>query len=93
MEVFTITTDIGYNDDNNSIEWVNVAENCKGLDEREKKIFFDAIEQLEAEERYMSSADYYKKAKGAFSRACGWLSVYPWYLAVVEEFEKALKED
>lgn len=33
-----------------------------------------------------------KKAKDAFDKACGWLSTYAWYNAVVEEFIKGLEE-
>ena len=33
-----------------------------------------------------------KKAKDAFIKACGWLSIYPWYNAVVEEFMKNVEE-
>ena len=31
-------------------------------------------------------------ARKAFNAACGWLSTYPWYNAVVEEFNKAMEE-
>ena len=34
-----------------------------------------------------------EKAKNAFSNACGWLSTYSWYNAVVEEFVKVLEEE
>ena len=33
------------------------------------------------------------KARKAFNAACGWLSTYPWYNAVVEEFIKVLEEE
>ena len=33
-----------------------------------------------------------KKAKDAFDKACGWLSTYAWYNAVVEEFIKNMEE-
>ena len=33
-----------------------------------------------------------ENAKNAFNAACGWLSTYPWYEAVVEEFMKAMEE-
>ena len=33
-----------------------------------------------------------EKAKTAFSKACGWLSTYPWYNEVFEEFIKAMEE-
>ena len=31
-------------------------------------------------------------AKNAFRKACGWLSTYPWYNAVAEEFMKNIEE-
>ena len=33
-----------------------------------------------------------EKAKTAFGKACGWLSTYPWYNEVFEEFIKAMEE-
>lgn len=33
-----------------------------------------------------------KKAKDAFGKVCGWLSTYPWYNEVLEEFVKTLGE-
>ena len=33
-----------------------------------------------------------EKAKTAFSKSCGWLSTYPWYNAVLEEFIKNMEE-
>lgn len=33
-----------------------------------------------------------EKAKTAFDKACGWLSVYPWYNEVFEEFIKTMEE-
>lgn len=32
------------------------------------------------------------KAKEAFNKACGWLSTYPWYQEVLDEFIKAMEE-
>lgn len=32
------------------------------------------------------------KAERAFNEACGWLNVYPWYIAVKDEFRKAMEE-
>lgn len=32
------------------------------------------------------------KAKSAFNKACGWLSTYTWYNAVLEEFIKNMEE-
>ena len=33
-----------------------------------------------------------EKAKIAFTKTCGWLSTYPWYNAVLEEFIKNIEE-
>ena len=33
-----------------------------------------------------------EKAKIAFNKACGWLSTYPWYNEVFEEFIKNMEE-
>lgn len=33
-----------------------------------------------------------EKAKNAFGKACGWLSTFPWYNAVFEEFRKAMEK-
>lgn len=33
-----------------------------------------------------------EKAKTAFNNACGWLSTYPWYSEVVNEFIKNMEE-
>ena len=33
-----------------------------------------------------------EKAKTAFSKACGWLSTYPWYNEVFDEFIKNMEE-
>lgn len=33
-----------------------------------------------------------EKAKNAFGKACGWLSTFPWYNAVVEEFVKIMEK-
>ena len=33
-----------------------------------------------------------EKAKTAFSKSCGWLSTYPWYNEVFEEFIKNIEE-
>lgn len=50
-----------------------------------------------AEESYIAGATEQKaiennKARKAFNVACRWLSTYPWYNAVVEEFIKAMEE-
>ena len=49
------------------------------------------------EEGYIAGATEQKaidieKAKTAFGKACGWLSTYPWYNAVFEEFIKSIEE-
>ena len=33
-----------------------------------------------------------EKAKNAFDKAHGWLSIYPWYNSVAKEFMKILEE-
>ena len=49
------------------------------------------------EEGYITGATNQKaidleKAKTAFGKACGWLSTYPWYNEVFEEFIKNIEE-
>lgn len=49
------------------------------------------------EEGYIAGATEQKvididKAKTAFDKACGWLSTYPWYNGVFEEFIKNIEE-
>lgn len=49
------------------------------------------------EEGYIAGATEQKaidieKAKTAFGKACGWLSTYPWYNEVFEEFIKAMEK-
>lgn len=49
------------------------------------------------EEGYVVGATVQKaidieKAKTAFGKACGWLSTYPWYNGVFEEFIKNIEE-
>lgn len=34
-----------------------------------------------------------KEQKNAFGKACGWLSTFPWYNAVFEEFMKNMESD
>ena len=34
-----------------------------------------------------------KRAKNSFDKACGWLSTFPWYNAVFEEFMKNMESD
>ena len=50
-----------------------------------------------AEESYIAGAKEQKdidieKAKTAFVKSCGWLSTFPWYNAVFEEFTKNIDE-
>ena len=33
-----------------------------------------------------------ENAKNTFNKACGWLSTFPWYNAVFEEFMKNMEE-
>ena len=33
-----------------------------------------------------------ERAKNAFNKTCGWLSTYPWYNEVFEEFIKNMEE-
>lgn len=49
--------------------------------------------EMTEQEKYIPSADYLNAAKKAFQKACGWLSVYPWYQAVCEEFVKELEDN
>ena len=49
------------------------------------------------EEAYIAGAKEQKdidieKAKTAFVKSCGWLSTFPWYNAVFEEFTKNIDE-
>ena len=34
-----------------------------------------------------------ERAKNSFGKACGWLSTFPWYNAVFEEFMKNMESD
>lgn len=49
------------------------------------------------EEGYIAGATEQKaididNAKSAFNKACGWLSTYPWYNEVFEEFIRNMEE-
>ena len=49
------------------------------------------------EEGYTTGASEQKnvdieRTKNAFGKVCGWLSVFPWYNKVLEEFMKAVEE-
>lgn len=50
-----------------------------------------------AKESYETGAKEQKaidndKAKNAFNKVCGWLSTYPWFNEVAEEFIKTIEE-
>ena len=69
----------------------------KTIEERAKKyapyLFLAALER----KAYIAGATEQKaididKAKTAFSKVCGWLSTYPWYNGVFEEFIKSIEE-
>ena len=76
----------------------------KTIEERAKKV--GIISQYKSDYRYdprsvesgyIQGAKEQKviddeKAKNAFNKTCGWLSTYPWYNGVVEEFIKLLEE-
>lgn len=51
-------------------------------------VAMDAYETGAAEQKAIDI----DKAKAAFNKVCGWLSTYPWFNEVVEEFIKALEE-
>lgn len=49
------------------------------------------------EEGYTAGASEQKnvdieRTKNAFDKVCGWLSVFPWYSEIAEEFVKAVEE-
>lgn len=77
--------------------------NMKTIEERAKEYSlkdFDGYytgREKALEEGYIAGAEEQKaidieKAKTAFGKACGWLSTYPWYNAVFEEFIKNIEE-
>ena len=47
---------------------------------RDYRMFVDIVKEQKAID--------IEKAKTAFNKACGWLSTYPWYNEVFEEFIK-----
>ena len=81
-----------------------VTDNMKTIEERAKYAWI--VSQYKSDHRYdpksvesgyMQGATEQKdidvkKAKDAFDKACGWLSTYTWYNAVVEEFIKNMEE-
>ena len=52
----------------------------------------ERVAEIIAEKIHEQKAIDIEKAKNAFGKACGWLSTYPWYNEVFEEFIKALEE-
>ena len=52
----------------------------------------DRVAEIIAEKINEQKAIDLEKAKTAFGKACGWLSTYLWYNAVVEEFIKNMEE-
>ena len=52
----------------------------------------DRVAEIIAEKMQEQKAIDLEKAKTAFDKACGWLSTYAWYNAVVEEFIKNMEE-
>ena len=69
----------------------------KSIEERAKEyapdLFLAALER----KAYIAGATEQKaidieRAKTAFSKVCGWLSTYPWYNGVFEEFIKSIEE-
>ena len=70
-------TEAEYNRETAFADWYN--KNGKGT-----PTYSDAIEWARKE--------MIDKAGSAFDKACGWLNVYPWYIAVKDEFRKAMEE-
>ena len=52
----------------------------------------DRVAEIITEKMQEQKAIDLEKAKTAFDKACGWLSTYAWYNAVVEEFIKNMEE-
>ena len=69
----------------------------KTIKERAKEYSKGQWDEPTALKTYIAGATEQKvidieKAKTAFSKACGWLSTYPWYNEVFEEFIKSIEE-
>ena len=69
----------------------------KTIKERAKEYSKGRWDEPTAYEAYIAGATEQKaidieKAKNAFNNACGWLSTYPWYNGVFEEFIKSIEE-
>lgn len=78
--------------------YIEIATEQKAIDDAELLKLKSAWEK-EAQISHDDEAKYkqayhdaIEKAKTAFGKACGWLSTYPWYNAVVEEFIKNMEE-
>lgn len=52
----------------------------------------DRVSEIIAEKISEQKAIDIKKAKISFNNACGWLSTYPWYNEVFNEFMKNMEE-
>ena len=69
----------------------------KTIEERAKEYAPDPFLAALERKAYIAGATEQKaidieKAKTAFSKACGWLSTYPWYNEVFENFIKNIEE-
>lgn len=78
--------------------YIEIATEQKAIDDAELLKLKSAWEK-EAQINHNDEAKYkqgyhdaVEKAKTAFGKACGWLSTYTWYNAVVEEFIKNMEE-
>ena len=92
----------GYDDDGYSaglyMGYVEGAEEQKAIDDA-KLLKLKSAWEKQAQINHDDEANYkqvyhdaIEKAKTAFGKACGWLSTYLWYNAVVEEFIKNMEE-
>ena len=52
----------------------------------------DRVAEIIAEKMQEQKAIDDAKAKDAFNKVCGWLSTYPWFNKVADEFIKALEK-
>ena len=74
-----------------------VKNNMKPIKERAKEYSKGQWDEPTALKAYIAGATEQKaidieKAKIAFNKACEWLSTYPWYNGVFEEFIKSIEE-
>lgn len=51
----------------------------------------DRVSEIIAEKLFEQKEIDIENAKTAFNNACGWLSTYPWYSEVVNEFIKNME--